>query len=181
MKLFFVVALLVGAAAIYVFSQPRLWGPFIYPLQYRDTIRNEAQASELDPNLVAAIIYVESRFYAGQKSHAGALGLMQLLPATAQSVAQSLGEEEVDQDKLLEPERNIRYGTFYFRYLLNRFDQDMDLALAAYNAGETNVDTWRREGQTDIPFPETKEFVRRVHEANEMYETIYETWYKEEP
>lgn len=171
---------LVAGAVLFVYaaSNPSIWGPFFYPLQYREAIKKNAAKNDLDPNFVAAVIYEESKFYAGQQSRAGAIGLMQLLPATAESIARDLNEPDFTPDILLEPERNIRYGTHYFRYLLNRFG-DEELALAAYNAGETNVDQWRKEGREEIPFEETRKFVTRVKESKDMYETIYGKWYEE--
>jgi soluble lytic murein transglycosylase len=165
---------------IFVGVNPTIWGPFVYPLQYKEHIKKYASEHRLDPNLVAGMIFVESRFNAGQESHAGAVGLMQLLPSTAQSVARQLGEEEpTSKEVLVEPERNIRYGTSYMRYLLNKYGEDLDISLAAYNGGETNVDRWIYEGREDIPFAETRAFVVRVKESKDMYETIYGKWYEE--
>ena len=179
MKFGLLLILIVGAAIFfYAASNPSIWGPFFYPLQFREAIKESAVKNNLDPNFVAAVIYEESRFYSGQESRAGAVGLMQLLPATAESVARDLGETDFTPAKLLEPDRNVRYGTHYLRYLLDRFG-DEELALAAYNAGETNVDQWRQEGREEIPFEETRKFVARVRESKDMYDTIYGKWYKE--
>jgi soluble lytic murein transglycosylase len=169
-----------GAALLYLAAQPTLWGPFVYPLEYRQSIKTYARARNLEPNLVAAVIFEESRFYAGRQSEAGARGLMQIIPATGASLAKQLGETDFTVQSLLEPDRNIRYGTLYLRYLLDKYQGNLDLALAAYNAGETNVDRWRREGLEEIPFAETRTFVQRVKRTKKMYDRIYGEWYNKE-
>ena len=180
MKFFLFLMLLLGAAVlVYGASEPRIWGPFFYPLQYRQTIQTYARTNDLDSNLVAAVIYEESRFNAGQQSRAGAIGLMQLLPTTAESVSKSLGESDFSTGTLLDPDRNVRYGTAYLKYLLGKYNGDLDWALAAYNAGETNVDSWLAEKRGDIPFPETDSFVAEVKQSRKMYDTIYGHWYEQ--
>lgn len=179
MRLVMMLLILFGGLFLYVFSQPTLWGPLVYPLQYREIVKSFATQYSLEPNLVAAVIYAESRFLAGQESRAGALGLMQLLPTTAESIARSLGDNEYTSENLLEPKRNIRYGTYYLKYLLDKYGGDLDLALAAYNAGETNVDRWQKQGMDDFPFQETRDFVAKVRQAKSMYDRIYGKWYEE--
>lgn len=173
----FLFLLAIGVLAVYAASKPKIWGPFVYPLPYRETIKDASKEHSLDPNLVAAVIYEESRFNAGQQSRAGAQGLMQLLPATAASIANQLGETRLAENALFDGERNIKYGTFYLQYLIGKYRSDLNLALAAYNAGETNVDNWQREGLKEIPFAETRQFVERVGHTKTMYDTIYGQWY----
>jgi soluble lytic murein transglycosylase len=134
------------------------------PLRHEDVIRQQAAEKNLDPTLVAGVIYVESRFR-DQTSHAGAKGLMQLMPSTADYIARKSGGTEFVQGDLADPQINIAYGSWYLRYLLQRYHGNVALALAAYNAGEGKVDEWWREaaGSGDnfrvadhIPFPETR-------------------------
>ena len=113
------------------------------PLQYSSVIRHEAAAKHLDPALVAAVIYAETKFDP-RTSSAGAVGLMQLLPETATFLAKRSGATTFTTADLATPQVNIAYGSYYLRYLLNEYHGDTVLALAAYNGGETNVDSWVR-------------------------------------
>ncbi|HEX8053458.1 MAG TPA: lytic transglycosylase domain-containing protein [Thermoleophilaceae bacterium] len=150
------------------------------PLRHEDIIRQQSREKGLDPALVAAVIYQESKFR-DQTSHAGARGLMQITPATAEFIARDSGGTAFSQEDLAKPQINIAYGTYYLRYLLRRYDGDTELALAAYNAGETNVDRWAREagGEDEfnrddhIPFPETREYVDNVFELRDEYRRHY--------
>jgi soluble lytic murein transglycosylase len=150
------------------------------PLRHEDIIRQQAADKNLDPALVAAVIYAESRFR-DQTSHAGARGLMQITPATADYIAKKSGGTEFVQGDLATPQINISYGSWYLRYLLDRYEGNEVLALCAYNGGEGNVDRWRKEGHiTDtaftlgrVPFAETREYVRRVLEARGDYRSQY--------
>ena len=111
------------------------------PLRHEDIIRQQAGEKDLDPELIAAVIYAESRFR-DQESHAGARGLMQVTPATAELIEGLSGGSTFETDDLSNPDINIRYGSFYLRYLLDKFDGNEIAALAAYNGGETNVAAW---------------------------------------
>jgi soluble lytic murein transglycosylase len=150
------------------------------PLRHEDIIRQQSADKGLDPALVAGVIYAESRFR-DQTSHAGARGLMQITPDTANYIANKSGGTEFVQGDLATPQINISYGSWYLRYLLDRYEGNVVLALCAYNGGEGNVDRWLREGHiTDtaftldrVPFPETREYVRRVLDAREDYRTQY--------
>jgi soluble lytic murein transglycosylase len=150
------------------------------PLQHEDIIRQQAEEKGLDPALVAAVIYEESRFR-DQTSHAGARGLMQITPDTARFIAQDSGGTEFVQQDLAVPQVNISYGTYYLRYLLRKYDGNETLAVAAYNAGETNVNRWIEEaGGADafdtsehIPFPETRHYVENVQERRGEYRDRY--------
>ena len=150
------------------------------PLRHEDIIRQQAADKDLDPSLIAAVIYQESKFR-DQTSHAGARGLMQITPATAEFIAKRSGGVRFSQEDLATPQINISYGSYYLRYLLDRYDGDTELALAAYNAGETNVDKWVREAggeksfdrTDDIPFPETREYVDNVFELRGDYRREY--------
>jgi soluble lytic murein transglycosylase len=150
------------------------------PLRHEDIIRQQAADKGLDPALVAAVIYEESRFR-DQTSHAGARGLMQITPDTAEFIASDSGGTAFVQEDLATPQVNIAYGTYYLRYLLQRYDGDELLAVAAYNAGETNLNRWiERAGgresfdpETDIPFPETRHYVEGVFERRGEYRDTY--------
>ena len=113
------------------------------PLRHDDIIRQQSAEKNLDPALVAAVIYEESKFR-DQTSHAGARGLMQITPATADFIARQSGGTGFVQEDLATPQINIAYGTYYLRYLIDRYDQNETLAVAAYNAGHGNVDRWVR-------------------------------------
>jgi soluble lytic murein transglycosylase len=150
------------------------------PLRHEDIIKQQAREKGLDPALMAAIIYEESRFR-DQTSHAGARGLMQITPATAEFIARDSGGTAFTQRDLATPQVNISYGAYYLRYLLRRYDGNVTLAVAAYNAGETNVNTWvRRAGGEDsfdavddVPFKETRDYVRDVKQKRQEYHDHY--------
>jgi peptidoglycan lytic transglycosylase len=151
------------------------------PLRHEDIIRQQAEVKSLDPSLIAGVIYVESRFR-DQTSRAGAKGLMQILPSTADYIASKSGGTRFEQGDLATPQINISYGSWYLRYLLEHYHGNELLALAAYNAGEGKVDEWYRdasargedfEAATHIPFPETRNYVERVFDARERYRHEY--------
>ena len=151
------------------------------PLRHEDIIRQQARDKGLDPALIAAVIYTESRFR-DQTSAAGAKGLMQLLPSTADYIADLSGGTAFEQGDLATPQINIAYGSYYLDYLLERYDGSEVLALAAYNAGEGKVDEWLAAAgglgagfrlETDIPFAETRLYVNRVLGARARYRQLY--------
>ncbi len=155
----------------------RLW----YPLEHEDAINREAARRNLDPALVAAVVWRESDFHEGSRSGPGAVGLMQLLPSTARFIASQPGHPAADPARLEDPDVNIAYGAWYLRYLLDRHGS-LPLALAAYNGGTANVSRWVREAQArgaafrapdDVPFPETRRFVRDVQRARSIYRRSY--------
>jgi soluble lytic murein transglycosylase len=149
------------------------------PLRHEDIIKQQAKEKGLDPALVAAVIYEESRFRP-QTSHAGAEGLMQILPDTANFIAQRSGGTQFEVKDLGSPQINIQYGTWYLRYLIQQYGNE-DIAIAAYNAGETNVNNWIAQAgglgafdlKTDIPFPETQRYVENVRERRDEYAKHY--------
>jgi len=151
------------------------------PLRHEDIIRQQAAAKDLDPALIAAVIYAESRFRDGQRSAAGAEGLMQITTATAHEIARKSGGTEFVTGDLATPQVNISYGAWYLRYLMGRYAGNRTFALAAYNAGEGNVDRWidraeqRNEALTiaAIPFAETRGYVQTVLDARAQYRRSY--------
>jgi soluble lytic murein transglycosylase len=144
------------------------------PLQHEDIIRQQAAEKDVPADLIAAVIYAESKFR-DQTSSAGARGLMQLTPATAQHIANVSHGINFKVDDLSNPDVNIRYGTFYLHYLIQKFGDNEIAALAAYNAGETNVAAWGGSSLRldDIAFPETRDYVENVLEKRDEYARHY--------
>ena len=150
------------------------------PLTNADVIRKQAAEKRLDPALIAAVIYAESKF-APRRSSAGAEGLMQILPETAYYIAHLSGGSRFTASDLATPSINVAYGSYYLRYLLDHYDGNEMLAVAAYNGGLANVDGWvaraRAKGGhltvATIPFSETRAYVQRVLSAQQDYRTTY--------
>jgi soluble lytic murein transglycosylase len=162
---------LLAAFALVQQSKPGWWERLWYPLSYEQIVRGHARNYNLDPALLAAVIYQESKFKADARSESGAIGLMQLLPDTAKGIALHTGGSAFRVDDLYNPEINVRYGAWYLRHLLEKY-RDERTALAAYNAGQDNVDRWRRDG-TGIRFSETRAYVDRVEELKTIYRRAY--------
>ncbi len=161
-------AVVAGGVALYVVSSSPPWFERIrYPLRYSEYVRVHARENDLDPALLAAVIYQESKFDAGARSASGAIGLMQLTPATADGIAIRTGGSQFRTSDLLNPEINIRYGSWYLANLFRKYGNER-LVLAAYNAGQGNVDRWRAEGRP-IVFPETRAYVKRVEHLQKVY------------
>jgi soluble lytic murein transglycosylase len=152
-------------------SKPGWWERVWYPLRYEQIVRGHAQHYDLDPALLAAVIYQESKFKADARSSSGAIGLMQLLPSTAEGIAVHTGGTAFRVDDLYDPEINIRYGAWYLHHLMQKYG-DEEMALAAYNAGQDNVDRWRRDG-VGIQFAETRAYVKRVEDLKRIYRDAY--------
>ncbi len=151
------------------------------PLRHDDIIRQQAEDKGLDPALIAGVIFAESHFR-DQTSHAGAKGLMQIMPETAAYIAQKSGGTAFVQGDLATPQVNISYGSWYLRYLLDHYAGREVLALAAYNAGEGAVDEWVAEADArgesfrvaaHIPFSETRLYVQKVLDARRDYRRTY--------
>src|SRR5438105_15087560 len=130
----------IGVAFAYVHGGAPGWFQRLrYPLRYEQIVRGHARNYRLDPALLAAVIYQESKFRADAKSDSGAIGLMQLKPETAKGIAIRTGGNRFQTSDLYNPEINVRYGAWYLRHLLNKYG-DERTSLAAYNAGQHNVD-----------------------------------------
>jgi len=162
---------LAGTAAWVYKTEPDWYLRARYPLEYQQIIRGHAENYGLDPALLAAVVYVESRFDPNARSDAGAIGLMQLLPATAKGIALRTGGTRFVLADLQDPEINVRYGAWYLDHLRDRYG-DMRTALAAYHAGQGNVDHSRREG-VGIEFPATRSYVAEVERVRLVYEKAY--------
>ena len=162
---------LAGAAAWIVEEEPDWYLRARYPLAYEDILRDHAENYHLDQALLAAVVYVESRFDPDARSAAGAVGLMQLLPETAKGIALRTGGGGFVVADLRDPEINVRYGSWYLDHLRRRYD-DTRTALAAYHAGQGNVDGWLRAGE-GIGFPETRAYVDEVSRVRDVYAEAY--------
>lgn len=156
----------------------RRYTQMAYPLTYTELVEQYSKEFDLTPSLIYGVIYTESRFQPEAVSSAGAKGLMQITDSTFEWVLTKLGEENGD---VFDPETNIRCGAKILQILCGEFD-NIETVLAAYNAGIGNVGRWledsaySEDGKTlhTIPFPETREYVVRVLNAQKMYQTLYE-------
>jgi soluble lytic murein transglycosylase len=144
------------------------------PLRHDDIIRQQAEDKEVDASLIAAVIYAESRFR-DQTSHAGARGLMQITPTTANEIERLSGGTTFKLADLSDPDINIRYGTFYLAAMLDRFEANEVAALAAYHAGPTAVEGWGGSSLTldGIPLEETRDYVGEVLDKRREYRSEY--------
>jgi soluble lytic murein transglycosylase len=144
------------------------------PLRHEDVIRQQAGEKDVDAALIAAVIYSESKFL-DSTSSAGARGLMQITPEAANEIERLSGGTTFELRDLSDPEINIRYGTFLLGELLERYDGDLVAALAAYNAGPTNVERWGGSELSieDIRFPETRAYVEEVLDKQGAYREEY--------
>lgn len=167
--------ILVGAVVVHA-TMPSWYARLWYPIEHMQVISAEAGASGVQPDLIAAVIYQESKFAEDARSDRGAVGLMQVLPETARWIHRQPGAPAAAPERLAEPAVNIAYGVWYLHYLIDKYGSQ-DLALAAYNGGETNLRRWiadaRSAGRSlnvaDIPFSETRGFVAAVHDARSVY------------
>lgn len=176
-----VVAGAVAAVVVVVLARPGWYVKLFHPLRYPSYIRTHAANYDLPPDLVAAVIYQESRFNERARSHAGARGLMQLTPDTARGIAQRTGGKRFTASDLDNPEINIRYGSWYLDHLRDKYrargsgGDPYALALAAYNAGQGRVDQWISEqpdghlAVDEIPYRETRDYVRLVERLQTDY------------
>lgn len=154
----------------------------LYPIDYKKEILSSAEKYNVDPFLIAAIIRVENNYKAEGVSSKGALGLMQLMPDTARWIKESgnIGSASSDND-LQDVSVNIDMGAWYINWLLKYYDGHLNYAIAAYNAGQGTVNKWKTaniwDGSektiADIPYGQTKHFVKRVRYYYEKYHKIY--------
>jgi len=160
-----------------------------YPLSYQGIIKEYSEIYDVDPYLIAAIINVESKYDKNAVSNKGARGLMQISPITGRWAAEELGIDNFHLDMLFEPEINIMIGVWYLDILSSEFDGNMQLILAAYNAGSGNVDNWLKDQRysqdgkslSRIPFEETREYVDRVIKGIKIYQLLYEDRFEQDP
>lgn len=167
---------------LYLFFHSRWYLERAYPTPYKDLVTQYCAEHNVDPFLVTALMRVESRFRPHVVSEKGARGLMQVMPDTARWVAQELGMDRFDPEMLHDPRINLRIGTWYLASLEREFGGDKVIVLAAYNAGRGNVRKWldtarwtgRIEEIDRIPFPETRDYVRKVLRFYETYVRVYD-------
>jgi len=173
--------LLIGLIAI-MFLKSDWLGFYMYPIPFKQDIRASASNYGIEPHLVAAVIKAESNFQTGRESRKGALGLMQVMPDTAEWVVQKAGFEDVTNDMLLNrADVSIEIGAWYLRSLHQQFDNNTVMAIAAYNAGPGNVRKWLDNGIWDgefesasnIPFGETRHYVQKVIYYYNKYKDLY--------
>lgn len=173
-KLLALVALATVLAGVFFVvdeTSPPWYERIRYPLRYSEYVRVHARRHNLDPALLAAVIYQESKFSPDAKSSSGAIGLMQLTPATARGIAIRTHGSAFHTRDLYNPEINIRYGSWYLDNLFKKYGDEREV-LAAYNAGQGNVDRWRANGEP-IQFAETKAYVERVEDLKRIYRTAW--------
>lgn len=170
-------ALLVGVgAALYATPTSPLWR-LVYRIDHAALVEDAAQRHGLDPDLVCAIIKCESDWDAGAMSHAGAVGLMQVMPSTAESLAEmGLVDGSVyDPSELTDPATNVEYGCAYLGYLQEHLSSREEI-IAAYNAGLAAVQGWIADGGSipeGIEYEETRTYLERVLAAYEGYRSSY--------
>ncbi|MDS0526180.1 lytic transglycosylase domain-containing protein [Clostridium sp. SHJSY1] len=154
---------------------------YIFPFRHKEAITKYAKENDLDPYFVVSVIMAESGFNRDAKSHKNALGLMQITEDTGEWIAKEMKLEDYTSDKLYEEEYNIKMGCWYLDNLRKEFG-DMDLYVAAYNAGRGRVNEWlknpsySKEGESldYIPYKETKKYVDKVKTYYKIYEMLYE-------
>jgi len=151
-----------------------------YPLPYADLLSAQAQAHNLDPLLLAALIRQESLFEPAAESYAGARGLGQVMPATGEGIARSLGLANFNLDDLYRPSISIQFGAYYLAVQMKRFDHQILIALAAYNGGPGNTLRWLEAGGNDLDLfvelitsGQSRLYLQRVYEQYLMYERLY--------
>ena len=184
-KRMIVVSAIIVVSILLGFAIDLLWSAVekkSHPDEYIDYVRKYAYEYNIPESVIFAVIKVESDFDPEAESVVGARGLMQMMPSTFEWLTseEHLGEN-LHKNKLFTPEVSIRYGTYYLNYLYEKFDRNWDTALAAYNAGEGNVAKWLESPAyhdkmgklQNIPFKETRSYVRKVNLAKNFYEHTY--------
>ena len=167
--LFFIISII--AVTLWIFRG-------IFPIKHENTIKRYCEEYGVNPPLVYALIKAESNFRENAQSHAGAKGLMQITDGTFEYCLKSLGVPDVN---IFNTQANIQCGIWYLSYLLDKYGGNTENAIAAYNAGETNVDRWLNDSKyskdsknlLDIPFGETKRHVGKIQRYVKIYEHIY--------
>ena len=160
---------------------PMAYWQIVYPRPYWSNLSGDAQANGLDPFLVAALIRQESEFNPNAVSRANAYGLMQLLPSVGKSLAKKAGDKHFTASQLLDPILNLQLGTADLRHAVDRYNGQVEYALASYNAGDTPVHRWIAtndykdvpEWVESIPYTETREYVQAIIRNREMYRQLY--------
>ena len=175
-------AILFFIILVFIIFKPQNWFlKKIYKIEYSEYVYKYSEENGIDPLLTFAIIKAESNFNKNVISKSGAVGLMQLMESTAEEAGAKIGEDISVKEALYNPERNIMIGTSYFAHLLERYEDNYLLALAAYNAGIGNVDNWIRDGIIkkdgsnieNIPYKKTNNYVRKIVRDYKIYQELY--------
>lgn len=177
----FFISLIIIIILLYIFGIPDIILKKIYPTTYSEYVYKYSEENEIDPLLTFAIIKAESNFNPNVTSSSGAIGLMQLMPSTAEEVGEKVGTDVVAKEILFNAEENIKIGTSYYKHLLDKYNNSYLVALAAYNAGFGNVDKWIEQGIIkkdgsdieNIPYKETNNYVRKIVRDYEIYKKLY--------
>lgn len=175
------ISLLIALFGLFIVLNSSFFWKLMYPIQYHAEVQEAVEHFEVDPFLILAVVQIESKFKQEVYSRKGAVGLMQLMPETAQWANAESGLNRHPNSYIDDPRENILLGTWYLSYLLNRYEGDMVKSVAAYNAGQGHVDRWLKEGIWDgtehrldqIPFGETRHYISRVLYYHSRYQDIY--------
>ncbi|MFP4661435.1 MAG: lytic transglycosylase domain-containing protein [Halanaerobiales bacterium] len=176
-----ILILIILIITMLILSQMNWFWRLIYPLKYKDIIITNAEEYKIDPALVAAMIYVESKYIASARSHRDARGLMQIMPVTGVWIAEQMGISGFNDEMLYDPVINIMFGCWYISNLNQQFNEQLLVVLAAYNAGRGNVKKWLESNNwdgmdaslDDLPFEETKNYIKQVVAVYARYKKIY--------
>jgi len=171
-KVIIISAVIVAVLTAGYFYLPMILGDSVFPLQYQDTIKKWCRQYNEDPFLVAAIIMQESGFNPKATSPVGAMGMMQVMPATSRSIASGVEYQNFTTDKLYDPNVSIQFGTWYIHVLKEKYNGNVTAALAAYNAGSGNADKWLRMGILNDP--SGNGYARRVQDYMQVYRKLYQ-------
>jgi soluble lytic murein transglycosylase len=176
----FIIFCLLALGVLYLLQAKWTWR-IIYPWPYRAEVTAAADKNQIDPYLLAAVIRVESNFNPQATSHAGARGLMQLMPDTGRMAAGNLDIDNFSADDLYDPQTNLQIGSWYLRHLVEQYGGNRIAGLAAYNAGHGKVSKWLEQGVwsgklddiNKIPYKETREYITKVLKDYERYKYLY--------
>ncbi len=179
---YILVILITLAAVIFLISNSSLLLKISYPLKYKEHVYKYSNFYKVDPYLVFAVMKAESSFKPNAVSNKNARGLMQITQTTGEWIAKKIDMKDYSFDRLFDPETNIQMGCWYVKWLIDYFEGQPDLAIAAYNGGTGNVKEWLKDknlsdnGKTlkRIPFKETSDFLKRVKNYTSVYKKLYE-------
>jgi soluble lytic murein transglycosylase len=174
-------ALLLICFLIILFMNSSFIGRKMYPIYYQKEIKQSAENHNIDPFLIAAMIRVETNYKYHLESKKGAIGIMQLMPDTASWIVEAANFEPQTPEDLLKVDVNINLGAWYMKWLTKHYNGNIVYAVAAYNAGQGNVNKWKENGVWDgteanidqIPFGETRHYVQRVLYYYHKYQKLY--------
>lgn len=180
-KILIIIAIIVIVIVFLIFARIPIL-KIMYPRTYEEAVLIYSEKYNVDKNLILALIKAESNFDEDAISNRNAIGLMQLMEETAVERSNAIEGTEIEAYDLYDPETNIKLGTSYFAYLLGLYDDNIVLAIIAYNAGLGNVEQWIKDGVIkadgsdieNIPYKETENYVRKILRDYQMYLKLYE-------